>query len=222
MPRTIQECSVNFIRTLNAQSRRRPIDIRSQHVWIDGALMASAGAGNPPGTRLNPSHDLRARIEQLLTNWRFQLADVLIADFGGFDTSIKNKIREIYSCCEETNPECWLQFGRIQKICNIWLKYHFALYFSGFDNTFTQGNPWLNNLINYAHVPIDRTVLNFLSRRHPIYTNLGHGRLSWKRDLQEPRYITLQNILRTEAQTNAYNSSLHYEMDMIWTSNDDT
>lgn len=222
MPRTIHECSVNFIRALNAQSQRRRIDIRWQHVWIDGALMASAGAGRPTGTRLNPSDDLRNRVKQLLTNWDLQLADVRIADFEGFDTSIKNKIREIHSYCEETDPECWLPFGRIQKICSIWLKYHFALYFSGFDKTFTESNSWLNNLINYAHVPIDRTVLNFLSRRHAIYTNIGYGRLSWKRDLQEPRYITLQNILRTEAQTNGYNSSLHYEMDIIWTAKDDT
>jgi len=222
MPRTIRECSVNFINWLNSPARRNRIDIRRQEVWIDGALVASAGAGNPGGTRLNPSDHLKGRIGQLLTNWRSQLADAPIADFAGFDTSIQSTMREIHSCCEETDPECWLPFGRIQKIANIWLKYHFVLYFSRFDDTFTEANPWLNNLINYAHVPIDRVVLEFLSPRYPEFTNLGNRRLSWKRDLQEPRYFTLQNILRNEAQTNGYSSSLHYEMDMIWTGNDGT
>ena len=153
----------------------------------------------------------------MLGDWRFQLKTGSTSDFQAFDTSITNTIGKVHSSREETDPGCWLTFGRIQKICNIWLKYHFVLYFSGSDGTFTGDNTWLESLVNYVHVPIDRKVLESLSPKHSEHTKLGNNILSWKRDLQEPRYLTLQKILRYEAKEKGYNSALHYEMDIIWT-----
>lgn len=217
--RTIEECSEAFVDALRSPERRRPFDICDEDTWLDGAIIASQGQGNPQGSRLKPSDPVRAQIGQGLRRWRTMIVDENVAGYHQFEKVTSESFEATHSLVEVLDPGCLLLFGRVQKIHNIWLKYQIALYYSGYVPAYTAANPGIANLLQLAHVPIDNVVLNHMFDRNvapPQVTNIGAARLDWKLKLQKPRYMTLQDYLRKAALTAGYDSSLHYEMDLIW------
>jgi hypothetical protein len=217
--RTIEECSRVFVDALLDSERRRPFDIRDEDTWLDGAIVASQGQGNPQGSRLTLPNPLKQQIDQRLRQWRSLAADKNLIGYHQFEKITSESFDVMHSTVEVLDSECLLLFGRVQKIHNIWLKYQIALYYSGYLPNYTAANPGIGKLLQLAHVPIDNIVLTHMFDHNlasPAVTNIGVVRLDWKLKLQKPRYMTLQDHLLKAALAAGYDSALHYEMDLIW------
>lgn len=225
MKRDIRQCARAFIDWLQGRARHAPFDVRDENNWVDRAIVASQGQGNPKGSHLRLSDALKGGIERCLRQWRSLVIDDNLVGYHQFETVTAESMHTMHSLAEVLDPGCLLLFGRVQKIHNIWLKYQIALYFSGY--TPSRGvslNPGLGKLLQWAHVPIDNIVLNFMFKNKLAptqVTNIGATRLDWKLRLQMPRYMTLQDYLRKAAKAAGYDSPLHYEMDLIWKPTED-
>lgn len=195
------------------------IDYRA---WVNGALTASAGAGNPKGSTLKCISILEKEILYLLKHFvlclRRSSQECSILSQTDYD---KIQLKFMKNClyqCEKLQHKCWWTFGRVQKVFNIWIKYHVAWYYSKQANPeFVLDNIWISKYVKFIHAPIDRVILSFLHPQYTDYVNLGVSLLSWKRDLQEDRYLYIQSILRNDAVMLGYSSAIHYEM-LIWSS----
>ncbi len=217
--RTIEECSQAFINALRNQERRRPFDICKEDTWLDGAIVASQGQGNPKGSRLALPGPLKGLIDERLRCWRAIVINNNLFGYHQFEIVTLESFASFHSLVEVIDPGCLLLFGRIQKIHNIWLKYQIALYYSGYNPAYAAKNPGIGRLLQMAHVPIDNVVLDYIYNNNLAprdVTNIGPVLLDWKLKLQRPRYMTLQDTLRRAAFAAGYDSSLHYEMDLIW------
>jgi hypothetical protein len=217
--RSIEECARAFIDELRNDKRRRPFDVSDENTWLDSAIIASQGQGNPKDSRLRIKDPVKALMNQHLKQWQSKVVDDNLVGYHQFEKLTRESFESIHSLSEIMDPGCLLLFGRVQKIHNIWLKYQIALYYSGYSSQYTKANPGIGKLLQFAHVPIDNVVLSYIDDNElapSSVTRIGTLLMDWKLKLQEPRYMTLQDILRSAAHKNGYKSSLHFEMDLIW------
>ena len=219
MKQNLQDVSQKFIEHVNHPTRKHRVDVRNTRDWFKNALRTSAGAGNPKGSRLTPSKELRAYIEQELQKWSVSLKNECLGH-SRYEAITLSSMRNTLLTAGTIDPGCWMTFGRIQKIYNIWFKYGAALYFSEYDTPFRVANPWFENVIRYAHVPIDRIVLTYLDKLEADdfshLTRTGNTLMSWKREMSEFSYLGLQDALRALAEKKGYACALHLEMAEIW------
>ncbi|MGN0740140.1 MAG: hypothetical protein ACI4LX_08225 [Treponema sp.] len=192
---------------------RITFDIKqSEKDRLKGAISASMGAGNPKGSRLSPNDELKDAINSVLKEMLTEIVNTADLSKEKYDELFYKTLYKLEAAQKEKDSGCWMLFGRLQKIINIYIKYHIVLSF--LDKKF---KPY-QKLIPVVHIPIDRIVLDWfkLKKNNPDKEDRDTVKNvhSWKRDLQENNYKQIQAIARKISEQNKITP---FELEMkIW------
>lgn len=193
---------------------RITFDIKqSEKNRLKGAISASMGAGNPKKSRLSPNDELKDAINSVLKEMLTEIVNTADLSKEKYDELFYKTLYKLESAQKEKDPDCWMPFGRLQKIINIYIKYHIVL--SLFDKNNEEFKPY-QKLIPVVHIPIDRIVLHWFSKNNPDAEDCKIVRTvrSWKKDLQEENYKQIQAIAR---KISKQNNTTPFELEMkIW------
>ena len=169
----MQEASQRFI-------NRITYDICTAEDRLNGAIVASMGARNPPGSRLKPNDDLKSVIQKRLDEFLEKICSKMDKNElsqAYYDECFYEAIDNLEADSKEIDPGCLVSFGRFQKIINIWIKYHVVLAYSGV-NEFQ----FATKLLSYAHIPVDNYVIKWLKQWF------------WKNDKKNSSYSKIRII----------------------------
>lgn len=194
-------------------------DIIESEERFEGAIRASMGAGNPPGSHVKPNEQLKTTIKNRLNTF---LECIMSGDISQekYDEAFYKTVALLDSDSKELDAECSVSFGRFQKIINIWVKYHVALAYSECDE---EKFGKYKILLPVAHIPVDRYVLAWLTKwfkktdsSNPALKEIGRIG-SWKWGMSEPQYRILQDVAKAISKKLNYSSPLELEMrEDIW------
>jgi len=111
-----------------------------------------------------------------------------------------------------------LSFGHAQKLINILMKYHFAYYYSDFDEDWKKKYLWLVPYFGHFHSPIDRKVLKNLTKKYNmkiLQNEFSWTKWQWKKKIL---YEEIQNFIQKIVEkTEIYNNNrLYFEMKELW------
>lgn len=111
-----------------------------------------------------------------------------------------------------------LSFGHAQKLINILMKYHFAYYYSDFDEDWKKKYLWLVPYFGHFHSPIDRKVLKNITKKYNM--EIPQNKFSWTKWQWEEKilYEEIQNFIQKIVEkTEIYNNNrLYFEMKELW------
>ena len=210
--------SQNLLNDVNQFYNRITFDIKqSEKDRLNGAIMASMGAGNPKGTRLTPNSELKNAIHSVLKEL---LTEICKTDLSieKYDELFFKTLEKLAAVSKEKDSDCWMTFGRLQKIINIYVKYYITLtLLKENDRDF---EPY-EKLIPVAHIPIDRIVLHWFSLKKNNPDEEGRKLIkcigSWKKNLTLEKYRQIQEIAR---KVSGQHGLTPFELEMkIWLEN---
>ncbi len=111
-----------------------------------------------------------------------------------------------------------LSFGHAQKLINILMKYHFAYYYSDFDEDWKKRYLWLVHYFGHFHSPIDRKVLINLTKKYNM--EIPQRKFSWTKWQWEDKilYEEIQSKIKKIVENNEIynNNRLYFEMKELW------
>lgn len=202
----------------NAQSFIRYVgqrfDLTTAEGRLKGALVASAGAGSPAGSRLVPNDELKNAIQAELDAFMNTVMSKNPLTQNDYDQAFDATVQRMMNDAEEKDEDCAITFGRFQKIINIWVKYHVMLAFAEVDDT--QFGKY-KALLPVAHVPVDRIVRDWFRKNLSEASNAAIVKTitSWKWHLTREQYYAIQHDARDNAAKFDVHSALELEASVI-------
>ena len=205
---TLRETAQRFISYVNR------FDLTTAEGRLNGALTASAGAGNPKDSRLAPNDELKKAIQAELDNFMTTVMSKKSLTQSDYDLSFDETVQKIMISAEERDEDCAITYGRIQKIINIWIKYFIMLALAEIDEA--QFGKY-RNLLPVAHVPVDRKVRNWFWQNLSDASNAAIVKTitSWKWHLTREQYYAIQNDARENFAKFGAQSALELEARVI-------
>lgn len=204
----IEKLSQQFVDYVN-------FDIRKDSDMLKGAISASMGQGAKKGEKIKPPESLCEKFQQHLSEMLSEMMKCTSLEQDEYNKIFFNVEKKMQKDAESENEYYPLNyFARLQKIINIWIKYHVALAYS--DKKFIE----YKKLMPLAHIPIDRTIICWFSLKKNNSEKESREKIkkihSWQRDLTQDSYEIIQvaarNISKKENK-----SPLELEME-IWNS----
>lgn len=214
-PRTQLACA--FLQVI--KNSHFNIDLSQPNKWLDGAIIASGGAGNPAGSSVAVTPLARRQFESIARRLVLQLENEPTAGHCTFERIFLDTSRQVLGSACLGGADTLFTFGRAQKLINILLKYCYAWYWCHQQPSPAFGPlDWVERWSHFFHVPVDRfTMRHLAARKHTRWLAVsGTYLVPWKSYLDEPRYYRIQDAIHELAKLGGYDDALHYEMHNIW------
>lgn len=193
-----------------------------QHeTWLPNAVTSSGGSGNPAGSIIALNDLAIEPIRKIILEGVCRLSVEATVSQQLFDSIFLRILNEIKSEISSHSPETLFTFGRAQNLITIYMKTLYAAFWGEFRDTGEdiQALSWLGRWSACLHIPVDRGTIEYFDKdptnRH--LTRIGPKLVSWKWDLEQPAYESLQALARQHAAAGNYLDPMHFEMDRIWT-----
>ena len=201
----------------NAQSFIRYVGQRFDLTTAEGRLKGAFKAASridEKGVRLAPNDELRNAIQLELDAFMNTVASKNPLSQDDYDKAFNETVQKMIHDAPEKDAGCYITYGRIQKIINIWIKYHVMLAFAEIDEA--QFGKY-KALLPVAHVPVDTIVRDWFKKN---LSDANHAAVvktitSWMKRLTSEQYYALQYDARDNAAKFGVNSALELEASVI-------
>lgn len=203
----LKESAQSFIRYVKEKGG---FDVTTAEGRLKGALKASAGQGAPKGSVQTPNTEFKNAIQQELDSFMNTVMSKNPLTQNDYDQAFDETVKRMMTAAEEKDRTCYITFGRIQKIINIWIKYHVMLAFAEVDEAL-YGK--YKALLPVAHVPVDKKVRVWFQEKLSDANNAAIVKTitSWKKYLTREQYYALQYDARDNASRFDAGSALELE-----------
>jgi len=212
-----------FINYLRDRTSFR-VDLEEMSQWMSGAFNAAGGPGNPKGSKIEIEDLAKREIEAVVENFLSTLCRDQFIGYARFEWLFSDAAHSIENIVNVSSPATWFTFGRAQKILNIITKYCYAWRLCKKQRSPRFGDvSWVDKWKKVLHVPVDRFTMKHLAdlgQYDSLVYDTRPNLVSWKRRMDEYRYLGIQDAIRKLAADRGLDP-LCYEMKYIWTRQSD-
>jgi hypothetical protein len=206
-----------FISYLKTRKKAK-VNLELENDWLEGALVASAGAGNPKKTVLAFQLVAKNHIKIIVNDFFLKLSREVYCGQSRFDFLFKKTVSDLETVIKRNSPLTSISFGRVQKILNIIIKYCYVWWLcKESQSPCFEDISWVEKWLPYLHVPVDRGTMKHLHRigGYKSLVCIRGALISWKWKMDEYCYFGVQDSIRKLAKSKNLDP-ICYEMEYIF------